>query len=621
MTAAATPQGSFGRRTALQLSTALASSLLVVGGATAVRADPGATELPVPVGNNPLVTTAPDVGPYTRDMPRTQTVTLPTSTVIDWQSFNIGVNALVAFNSVVPTTPVTALNRVTAGPLSELYGQLTSQNNVAVWLINPSGITMGPQGTFSGGSLVLSTLDTDLDLDPVAFLLTGPTTPFTLAGTSAAPITLMAGSTIASTGTALAPGSVIIAAQQVDASGAISAETGATLVAAQSVSFPSGIGSPLTFNITAGTALAGVKVLGTATITGGSVALAALSQTGMVASLLNVDPDATLTATADNGAVVLATSDTGSITFANGMGASIVNGDSIAMAGRLAATGAGGDVIVAADGGVMLSGTASLQPSVTARGAVDIRARTGTIASAGTVTVRADSDDTSTGDFLLLDAAMGTVSLSADTLLATGTAGTSTAGIGLIVDPAASVTLGDFDTAAIGNATRTMTGATIDPALSVGGDLTFDAGTVRSSAFVANVGAGATGGDARFASLAADAVTLDVNGDLTGPVGASTGTSDAGFGRAAITTDTGAIGVTVEGLAQLGTVSSAGALSVAAGDATHGGAIDALSATAADDLVLTARAAAPVDTLRDGDIRIGSGSAGDDILLSNAAGT
>jgi filamentous hemagglutinin family protein len=74
--------------------------------------------------------------------------------VINWQSFSIGAGGTVQFYNGTGAT----LNRVTGGNSSQIYGQLNATGSV--YLINPTGVVVGPGGTVvTGGSFVASTRD------------------------------------------------------------------------------------------------------------------------------------------------------------------------------------------------------------------------------------------------------------------------------------------------------------------------------------------------------------------------------------------------------------------------------------------------------------------------------
>ncbi|WP_051516968.1 filamentous hemagglutinin N-terminal domain-containing protein [Herbaspirillum sp. RV1423] len=72
-----------------------------------------------------------------------------------WNTFNIGSNASVNF--VQPSSSSVALNRVTSGDASQIFGQLNA--NGQVYLINPSGILFGQGASVNVGGLVASTLN------------------------------------------------------------------------------------------------------------------------------------------------------------------------------------------------------------------------------------------------------------------------------------------------------------------------------------------------------------------------------------------------------------------------------------------------------------------------------
>ncbi|HZT51854.1 MAG TPA: filamentous hemagglutinin N-terminal domain-containing protein, partial [Stellaceae bacterium] len=60
--------------------------------------------------------------------------------IINWTSFSIPKGSSVAFQQ--PSASAIALNRVTGGSISQIYGSLTA--NGQVWLSNPNGIVLGP---------------------------------------------------------------------------------------------------------------------------------------------------------------------------------------------------------------------------------------------------------------------------------------------------------------------------------------------------------------------------------------------------------------------------------------------------------------------------------------------
>ena len=86
----------------------------------------------------------------------TTTVTQTTQrAIVNWQRFSIGAGETTRF--VQPGAASAILNRVTGGDPSKLMGQLTS--NGRVYLINPHGVVVGPDGRVTTGGFVASTLD------------------------------------------------------------------------------------------------------------------------------------------------------------------------------------------------------------------------------------------------------------------------------------------------------------------------------------------------------------------------------------------------------------------------------------------------------------------------------
>jgi filamentous hemagglutinin family protein len=74
---------------------------------------------------------------------------------VNWQSFNIGAGETTHFN--MPSSTSAALNRVIGGNPTSIYGSLSA--NGILYLINPSGILVGPGGTVNAASFMASTLD------------------------------------------------------------------------------------------------------------------------------------------------------------------------------------------------------------------------------------------------------------------------------------------------------------------------------------------------------------------------------------------------------------------------------------------------------------------------------
>ena len=86
------------------------------------------------------------------------TLTINQSTqnaIINWQQFSIANGELTKF--LVPSASSATLNRVLGGNPSAIYGTL--QSNGVLYLVNPSGIVVGPSGRIDTASFLASTLD------------------------------------------------------------------------------------------------------------------------------------------------------------------------------------------------------------------------------------------------------------------------------------------------------------------------------------------------------------------------------------------------------------------------------------------------------------------------------
>ena len=109
-----------------------------------------------PVYANP---TGPQVinGTATFQRPDSTTLSVTNSpgTIINWQGFSIGAGELTRFIQQSPASAV--LNRVVGADISQIHGQLLS--NGRVFLINPSGIVIGPGAMIDTAGFVASTLN------------------------------------------------------------------------------------------------------------------------------------------------------------------------------------------------------------------------------------------------------------------------------------------------------------------------------------------------------------------------------------------------------------------------------------------------------------------------------
>lgn len=86
---------------------------------------------------------------------RTLSITNTPGTIINWQGFSIGTGELTRF--IQQSSSSAVLNRVVGADISQIHGQLLS--NGRVFLINPSGIVIGPGATIDTAGFVASTLN------------------------------------------------------------------------------------------------------------------------------------------------------------------------------------------------------------------------------------------------------------------------------------------------------------------------------------------------------------------------------------------------------------------------------------------------------------------------------
>lgn len=131
------------------LAVSSASSLLHV---SVVRAEPPRTELPKAATQ---FVASGNVDPLKVDG-NAMTITQNTQKVIlNWQSFNVGRDASVAFRQ--PDASSAALNRIAQGSPSEIFGRLSA--NGQIYLLNQNGIIFGNGAVVDTHALVASTIN------------------------------------------------------------------------------------------------------------------------------------------------------------------------------------------------------------------------------------------------------------------------------------------------------------------------------------------------------------------------------------------------------------------------------------------------------------------------------
>ncbi len=570
------PRHRRGLRGRLVLTTALGGCLA----AFATAAAHGQT-LPI-VAPSGTLTGAPDgVVP---GLPTDSIGVKRTGTIVDWQSFDIGTGQTVTISDARVASDgsrMTILNRVTGGNLprtrTEITGTLSSDPNIAVYLVNPSGIVFGAGAIVNVGGLVASTLAiSDTDFEAGLYKFTQPGDP--------------AGITVASTAqlTARGPatdqlGQVALIGARIDSAGALAATGDVALVAASDVTLTYDAANPLGFTVREGTSLGTTTTDGdgpmvvSGTIGGRSALFVAATRQTVNEAVLDIRAAVTATSAlaTDRGVVLIAGNVPGAdagVTFADdGLGGpSPLNSGvvSLALGGAalnqgLTATGPGGAIRLASSGGIGRGSAPSPFASIlSASQGIVANALNGNIVlgalSGSSVTVSTDAGNIglttadATGGALTLTATGG--NLNFGTVTATGVlSGTAS---GDLTGTSATSTAGALSLAANGGT------------LSIGSTTSFGAMTLGGTT----------------ASLIGSATTTDSASDLTVTGGRIAGTTP---GTRADLTAGRALSVTVGGTALLGTVGGRTGASVSAASidatsiATTGGLLS-LTATASD---------------------------------------
>jgi filamentous hemagglutinin family protein len=588
--------------TTLRIGTALASGLVVVLSVPAAHAQaiPSGQSLPtggVASAGATISTQATAVGVDLHN----------TSQLISWNTFDVATGNTVSFSSTdgagaTFTAPVSVVNRVVGTgnggvPFSSaIYGTIdaanSGNNNIAVWLINPSGITFGPGGGFSGGSLVLSTLDFGSDTDAKAFS-EGTQAGVQLAGT---------GATLALSGSGAinATGDVALFGENVSIGKSITAAGNVNAALAQTVRFTAGVGSPLTFTLPVGTSVTGaaLNVTGGATISGSNVKLVAASPTAMTNALLSTDSGTTLSATAVDGDVTL-------LLISDSLGAtnSIATGGALSAnrdvmvsatgnAGVFGAVAAGQQYTV--EGGSVTLGQLNTAVNQTSVGATTITAKTDDITGLGALKLQTNLGKPAATNALSLITTGGQINFGLDTTLDAGSGAVQIRQPNNTSIALGSVSANDFST--IFGTTIGVDGDFIAKNLLIFSGLRLEVGGNIRLGSASTLAGGAT-------------MFLQAGKSVTGLATATASDgSDTGFGRVVLTGSSdrlGAITVNAGELAQLGTITGA-SLTVTAGQATTGGKIDLASATASDGPISLTTYRTTGTGNQDGQILVGS---------------
>ena len=491
---------------ALRLGTALATCVLCCGqGQTAFGQ--AVTDLPVlKADGGASINNSLDGKTKTVDL-------LNANRVITWNQFSIDKTFEVNFKSTVVISgdlraaALSVLNRVTgdspgnSGNNTTFYpslinGKLTGEADIAIWLVNPAGITFGPTGSFSGGSLILSTLDvpdnasanlgSSINFTSRTDLTTGNNSVGTNLGAKAYQLNLASGvstADIKSSGNVLligaTAGDVATNGRGIEIGKNITASGTVSVIAVSDVTFGTGVNSPLNYTINAGALVTGVRVLGTATIKGSNIVLAAKTAENAINDLLMVGSGSTLQVDQSDGMIRLVVT-----TFAATPGTP----------NQLTADGtlnSAGDVTVSADGNAAITGavTAGKNYAVTAADItlgsiaavtqsaglkVAITSANGTITGGSGLVLKSNDVLVAAQDLastLILDAGTGTLDLDRGSSLSSGNAAT-----GVRFGAANALKLGNVTSGHLGNYDPAVPAIQLD----LKGDDNFTAGTITT---------------------------------------------------------------------------------------------------------------------------------------------
>lgn len=330
------------KRLGLKIGTALASGIIGIAQAPAALAQS--------LGdiNNAGGATATVVSPTLLEINLNNA-----SQQIIWNDLNVEAGHTLNFTTADGLNPYVALNTVVNGaPVSQILGAITSLDNIGVWLVNPQGMVFSGTSSFSGGSLVLSTLPpanggeiNDILANSGSIVLGDSSGNANAASLYPGVITINSGSSITSSG------SVEMISQQITMNGAVNADGNVGLVLGHEVTIAAAAASPLRYSVGAGARLAASRLQVDGSISGANVELYAVSRDEVTGALLQVDSTAVITAEAANGSIFLYSE----ATAAN-------NSENVLLDGDLNlsnATNATGKIDITADNNVTINGDLS----------------------------------------------------------------------------------------------------------------------------------------------------------------------------------------------------------------------------------------------------------------------
>ncbi len=585
------------RRT-LAISTALAGGCLpAVGWAQALPRPNDVTAVTTsPVGGNPTVTRSGT----------TLSVDLKaTSTVIDWDGFNVPKGATADFTdgrTVTLSRNIAVLNRDMSGANTQILGSLNSDSNVAVWIFNPNGILVGSGAKINTGSLVLTTLKPNQanflaggDLGGSYGLVADSGTAGDIRVESGAAITLSSGNR-----------GLIMVAPKITSAGTLAAgNQDVAFVTATDVTLNYAAGSPLSVTLTKGTTVGGTSQFVSGSVSGRNVVFALASKESVTDALLNIDASVTSASNGSTGIVLSAgRADAGNgVTFGT-MAAE--TGGVVRIGGDGALRAINDDVTVTANGAVALTGAL--------RSGGDVVVAAGALASiAGAVTAGNDYRVTGTG--IALGGSTEVVQSAVDVVDITSTNGTLSGTAGLTLRANANGAGGNLLTLATAGATGGdivfAKGSSIEGGPDRASDVRIGLGVASNAVSLGDVSArgllSAVGGGAYANGLAIDG-PLDV-GDVTT--------------RAALSLRSG-------GALTAGTLNSSagmmltatGAMSLAAIDAGGDVAFDGTGTTSVSGEIISRGTTSDIAIVRDGAVALaGPLTAGGNLTIGTTAAT
>ena len=303
-------------RTHLVLTTALAGGLLIATPAGAQS---------VPYGNFGAAKSV-SAGVHVSASGGTLSVAADRSGIIEWASFGIAAGETANFTNSSGNA-INILNRVSGVAATNILGELKSDGNVGVYIINPNGIIFGGDARVNVGSLVASTLNvTDSDFldgdDTLSFSSAlNPNGPDgDLEGLRQRPRGIQVGpNVIMEADGTVSPGDqsmgkLVLIGSSVDNQGVLTSTNASgevVLIAAHDVTTTMGKdGSPIKMIIKKGTHLAG-GIVANGTILGRNVTLVMAADARVTDALLSVGGSITAqtAAVTDRGIMLIAGAD------------------------------------------------------------------------------------------------------------------------------------------------------------------------------------------------------------------------------------------------------------------------------------------------------------------------